>query len=354
MAAVPVAVAGAALFKRRVPASQPRDRPRRDGDDQSLRCEPRRGSGLSLAGTLGDGRRTNPSGPQRFGAVAAGGGTVCRPFRFRASGACGTDARRHSRSRRRDRPGTVTFEMPLGAAVAPLAQNFDGVAAPSLPAGWTAANGSGASLWKTTTTDPDTLPNAAFVDDPARASDKRLRDPPSRCDRRGATGLPAALRDRRVLRRRSARGLLAQHQRGSFHRRDERGGRRQLRRRRIFGAARDWNRKPARRPRGLDRRQLRLLHDGREPRPERRGPDDPPALAPGHRQQRRRPGWWVDSIAVSDGVSCCVLPEFIAQPMEVDEHSAAGTASDANGVSSQARAFSWRRPGRTPAPRQPR
>ena len=58
-------------------------------------------------------------------------------------------------------------------------QNFDGVVAPALPAGWVATNGAGAApLWVTSTTTPDTAPNDAFVDDPATVSDKYLDTPP--------------------------------------------------------------------------------------------------------------------------------------------------------------------------------
>jgi hypothetical protein len=66
----------------------------------------------------------------------------------------------------------------VGTPIVRLTENFDGVTAPALPAGWTAANASGpAPLWVTSTTTPDTAPNAAFVDDPAGISDKQLVSP---------------------------------------------------------------------------------------------------------------------------------------------------------------------------------
>ena len=59
-----------------------------------------------------------------------------------------------------------------------VSQNFDGVVAPALPAGWVATNAQGvAPLWVTSTTTPDTAPNDAFVDDPATVSDKLLDTP---------------------------------------------------------------------------------------------------------------------------------------------------------------------------------
>jgi hypothetical protein len=61
----------------------------------------------------------------------------------------------------------------------PLTENFDGVTAPDLPAGWTATNAAGpAPLWVTTSATPDTPPNTAFVDDPSVVSDKRLDSTP--------------------------------------------------------------------------------------------------------------------------------------------------------------------------------
>lgn len=58
----------------------------------------------------------------------------------------------------------------------PCVENFDAVAAPGLPHGWVATNpllGNGI-LWSTSTTMPDTAPNAAFIDDQAGTSDKVL------------------------------------------------------------------------------------------------------------------------------------------------------------------------------------
>ena len=59
-----------------------------------------------------------------------------------------------------------------------LTENFDAVTAPALPAGWVATNAMGpAPLWVTTTTTPQSSPNAAYVDDPGALSDKILETP---------------------------------------------------------------------------------------------------------------------------------------------------------------------------------
>jgi serine protease AprX len=62
-------------------------------------------------------------------------------------------------------------------------ENFDGVTPPALPPDWSATNAQGQPpLWVTSnsgvpTPPADTLPNAAFIDDPAVVSDKRLDSP---------------------------------------------------------------------------------------------------------------------------------------------------------------------------------
>jgi hypothetical protein len=61
-------------------------------------------------------------------------------------------------------------------------QNFDDVTAPSLPSGWTAETASEAgcgdnTLWINSTTDPETPPNAAFINDPSCVTDAMLESP---------------------------------------------------------------------------------------------------------------------------------------------------------------------------------
>lgn len=57
-------------------------------------------------------------------------------------------------------------------------QNFDGVTAPALPAGWTASNLAGAvSPWVTSSTSPDTSPNKSFALDVPSIADNVLVSP---------------------------------------------------------------------------------------------------------------------------------------------------------------------------------
>jgi hypothetical protein len=75
-------------------------------------------------------------------------------------------------------PGTPTptatqFPSPSPTSspiVEPCVQNFDSVAAPALPPGWSGS-------WITSTIDPDSAPNDAFVPDPATVSDASLFSP---------------------------------------------------------------------------------------------------------------------------------------------------------------------------------
>ena len=59
-----------------------------------------------------------------------------------------------------------------------LSEAFDGVTAPTLPAGWIASvSTTGVMAWATSTTIKDTSPNAAFASNPAFVSDSRLTSP---------------------------------------------------------------------------------------------------------------------------------------------------------------------------------
>jgi hypothetical protein len=120
---------------------------------------------------------TAPSGSQTYGALVAGGAAVARSFTFMATGTCGglilptfqlQDGTRNL--------GTASFTMALGVPTPslPFSQNFDGVVAPALPAGWTTT---GALHWTTVTAKADTSPNSAFVADPSTNTDNSLLSP---------------------------------------------------------------------------------------------------------------------------------------------------------------------------------
>jgi hypothetical protein len=109
-----------------------------------------------------------PESPQNYGVIAANGPTVTRSFTFTAAGACGdvvTATLQLQDGTTALAPVALTFG--LGQVATLFAQNFDGVTAPNLPAGWTTAKTGAQSLWVASTASVDTAPNAAFSPDPA-------------------------------------------------------------------------------------------------------------------------------------------------------------------------------------------
>ena len=135
----------------------------------------------NLVGTLQSSANViAPSGPVSFGSIPGGGGTAGRDFSFTAVGNCGdlvtlalklqdgaTDF------------GTVFYSFRLGAATpgTPLSENFDGVTAPSLPAGWSSTGSGSEPAWVTSTTNPFNAPNAAFAPNQATQGVTELVSP---------------------------------------------------------------------------------------------------------------------------------------------------------------------------------
>ena len=77
-------------------------------------------------------------------------------------------------------PTPAASPSPSPTPTGPCVENFDGVGAPALPAGWMAMNpipGNGI-MWVTETTTSDSPPNNAFVDDQTEVSDKVLDSRP--------------------------------------------------------------------------------------------------------------------------------------------------------------------------------
>ncbi|NQU09717.1 M6 family metalloprotease domain-containing protein, partial [bacterium] len=123
---------------------------------------------------------TVPSAPQNYGVITGGGGTVSQSFSFVANGTCGgtTGPTLQLQDGATDY-GTISFTVTLGAGTpaSALSENFDGVSAPTLPAGWTTATSGGQSLWVTSTGASHTAPNAAFSPDPGSVGVNELVSP---------------------------------------------------------------------------------------------------------------------------------------------------------------------------------
>jgi hypothetical protein len=125
---------------------------------------------------------TSSSGTQNFGAVAANGGSVTRNFTFTTDpnlGCGSTVTLTFNVNDGTTNLGTVTRTYTTGVQQQTLSENFDGVTAPALPAGWTTVQLNGTAInWVTQTTMPSSPPNNAFANDAGVKSTSALVSPP--------------------------------------------------------------------------------------------------------------------------------------------------------------------------------
>ncbi|HEX4645776.1 MAG TPA: S8 family serine peptidase, partial [Verrucomicrobiae bacterium] len=122
-----------------------------------------------------------PSGPQNYGTLTAGGSAVSRPFTFTAAVACGgTVTATLQLQDATTNYGTVSFNIPVGqfVTVTNFAENFDGVLAPNLPAGWSSTATGDQSPWTVTETQRDgNSGKSVYVGVPPDASIAELVSP---------------------------------------------------------------------------------------------------------------------------------------------------------------------------------
>jgi hypothetical protein len=139
------------------------------------------GNTTNLVGTLqATGGVTSPSGPQTYGVVIAGGAAVSKSFSFIASGSCGSNITLTlALQDGATNLGMVTYTLRLGTVSSGVlfSEAFDGVSAPSLPAGWTTAATGGESAWVTSTTNSNSAPNDAFAPDATNVGNTELVTP---------------------------------------------------------------------------------------------------------------------------------------------------------------------------------
>jgi hypothetical protein len=117
---------------------------------------------------LANGGIGGPDGPKTYGVLTAGGPAVSMPFTFTAEGTCGgTLTASLALQAGTNSLGTASYTFQLGRLTqsTDLSGNFDTVAAPALPSGWTTSATNGQEGWVTTNRDFDTPPNAAFCAD---------------------------------------------------------------------------------------------------------------------------------------------------------------------------------------------
>ncbi len=105
----------------------------------------------------------HPGGPQTAGVLVTNGAAVTVPFTFTAAGLCG-DTLVATFALQDDGAdlGLVPVNIPLGTLSAIYLQNFDGQAAPTLPAWWTTTRSGAQPAWTVSKKRSDTAPNAAY------------------------------------------------------------------------------------------------------------------------------------------------------------------------------------------------
>ena len=133
-----------------------------------------------VATLLPTGGILSPSGPQTYGIITTNGRVAARPFTFTAAGSCGgTDTATLQLQDGTENLGTVTFSFGLGQSSVStvFTQNFDGVTAPALPAGWTTSASGSQTAWVTTTSASYTAPNAIFSPDPSTVGVNEVDSP---------------------------------------------------------------------------------------------------------------------------------------------------------------------------------
>jgi hypothetical protein len=122
------------------------------------------------------------AGPaQNYGVIPAINGNVSRNFTFRVQPgfSCGaTLTLTWDLVDDTTNLGTITRTFTTGTPVLNLNENFDGVTAPALPAGWTQTQDSGTAInWVTSTTTPSSAPNAVFANEPGSIALSSLVSP---------------------------------------------------------------------------------------------------------------------------------------------------------------------------------
>jgi hypothetical protein len=117
---------------------------------------------------------------QNYGVMNIGGPAVALPFTFKVpSGSpCGGQISLTFVIQDGAASFSSTKTLTLGTLAVSSSENFDGVTAPALPAGWvnTLTAGTGVS-WVTTATAPNSAPNAVFANDPTTLGAATLESP---------------------------------------------------------------------------------------------------------------------------------------------------------------------------------
>lgn len=122
----------------------------------------------------------SPSAAQSYGSLTAGGASVSRNFSFNVPTtlACaGGSIVLSFLVQEASNNFTITKVYTLGTSQQIFAQNFDGVTAPALPAGWVSSVESSGTGWTTATSFAASAPNSAFAGNPTMTGVSNLESP---------------------------------------------------------------------------------------------------------------------------------------------------------------------------------
>lgn len=138
-----------------------------------------------LTATLIDGGGiTNTGPPQNYGTIPVGGAAT-RPFSFRVAAdvKCGTLVELRFRLQSPGRPiEELMLPIRAGRRKVAFSENFDSVAAPALPAGWTTTSSENHQLWRTSTNRTQSGPNSMFSPAPLQRGVNELISPAFQID----------------------------------------------------------------------------------------------------------------------------------------------------------------------------
>lgn len=106
-----------------------------------------------------------PGLPQAYGAVPPNGTSISRPFSFKiaSSVACGSVVTMNLELRDGGPViGLISIPVQTGVQRIAMRENFDGVTAPQLPAGWSTSSTPNHELWKTASARNESAPNSLY------------------------------------------------------------------------------------------------------------------------------------------------------------------------------------------------
>ena len=122
----------------------------------------------------------NPGATQSYGTVVPDGPSIARPFTFTVAPSVGCGAVINLNLEIGDNGsfiGNVSIPIQTGVRRFAMQENFDGVTAPALPAGWTTTSSENHQLWRTSADRKQSIPNSLFSPAPHQAGLNEVTSP---------------------------------------------------------------------------------------------------------------------------------------------------------------------------------